>query len=122
MANKNAKAAGDTIESLTDSYPEPREAQGLSSVQGATYPSATPERGTQIPKKHSKSVDPAMSATGRRSNVMYERTGAHYGVSVRVAAPLVNPEAGATQSNGRLFSHAIKRSAPNFRDGMTDHN
>lgn len=119
---KKAKAAGDTIESLTASYPKPRVAQGLDSVKGIKVPSAEPEKGTLVPKKGAQSADPYAQPMGRRSNVMYERTGAHYGIAVRVAAPLVNPEAGATQSNGRIMNNAINRSTPNFRTGMTDLN
>lgn len=121
MAKNKAKASGDSVESLTASYPKPRVAQGLDSVKGMQVPSAKPERGTLVPKKGAQAGDPYIQPVGRRSNVMYERTGAHYGITARVAAPLVNPEAGATQANGRLFSHAVKRSAPNFQAGIVDH-
>ena len=53
-----------------------------------------------------------------RSNVK-ATGGARYGVRVKFQKTEA-PEAGATQGNGRLFSSAIKRSAPNFKSGMAD--
>jgi len=29
------------------------------------------------------------------------------------------PEAGMTQANGRLFSAAVRRTAPNFKEGIS---
>jgi hypothetical protein len=48
-------------------------------------------------------------------------SGARYGIRVKYQASTA-PEAGATQGNGRLLASAVKRSAPNFADGMKDYN
>lgn len=87
----------------------------------AVNASGAPSKNTKLmPKGHSKSVDPAMSPAGPA--YVYapkERCGACYGVQVGFEAHTA-PEAGMTQANGRLFQHAINRSAPNFLSGMYD--
>lgn len=45
--------------------------------------------------------------------------GARYGIRVKFQHSTA-PEAGATQGNGRILSSAVKRSAPNFKDGMAE--
>jgi hypothetical protein len=80
--------------------------------------SGAPSKNTHLmPKGHSKSVDPNISPAGPA--YVYtpkERSGAQFGVQVGFEAHTA-PEAGMTQSNGRLFQHAINRSAPNFLSG-----
>jgi len=49
------------------------------------------------------------------------RGGARYGISVKYQASIA-PEAGATQSNGRIIKGAMNRQAPSFSDGMKDYN
>jgi len=56
---------------------------------------------------------------GKHPYAPYERTGAAYGIQVGFEAHQA-PEAGLTLANGRLFSPAINRSAPNFQAGMAD--
>lgn len=76
---------------------------------------------TLVARKAAQAADPAFQPYGRRAYAPYERTGAAFGVAVGFEAHTA-PEAGFTQANGRLFSSAINRSAPNFRAGTVDHN
>jgi hypothetical protein len=70
-----------------------------------------------MPKKDSKSVNPALSPAGPAYVFApKERNGAQYGIQVGFEAHTA-PEAGMTQANGRIFNHAINRSAINFRNG-----
>ena len=85
------------------------------------YPSASPEMGKLVARHAIKAQDPAFMPHMARRNVPQERTGAAYGVTVQAMAN-VAPEAGATQANGRILKPAVMRSAPNFLDGMGDHN
>lgn len=85
---------------------------------------AMPEKGTLVKKGHSKSADPAKSspAPKSRTNVQSQGakgTGARYGVSVKFQKTTA-PEAGSTQANGRVFSPAVNRQAPNFKSGSAD--
>jgi hypothetical protein len=80
---------------------------------------AMPERGTLMKKKNTASGDPYGMAKPSREFVMVERAGARYGIRVGFQKQ-VAPEAGATQSNGRLIPPSINRSQPNFSAGMVD--
>jgi hypothetical protein len=82
-------------------------------------PSAKPEVGKLVGKKNT-AAGGATGVTGHRSHVK-ATSGARYGIRVKFQKTEA-PEAGATQANGRLLPSAIKRSAPNFSAGMTDHN
>lgn len=84
--------------------------------------SGAPSKNTKLmARKNAQAADPAFQPYGKRAYAPKERCGACYGVQVGFEAH-VAPEAGATQGNGRLFSAAINRSAPNFRVGTVDHN
>jgi hypothetical protein len=74
-----------------------------------------------MPRKNTAHADPAMQPVGIRTYAPRERGGASYGISVGFEAH-TEPTAAATLSNGRLFAHAVNRSAPNFAAGMQDHN
>jgi hypothetical protein len=70
-----------------------------------------------MPKKHSKSVNPALSPAGPAYVFApKERNGAQYGIQVGFEAHTA-PEAGMTQANGRIMPHAVNRSSVNFRNG-----
>jgi len=71
--------------------------------------------GTLVKKKNTASGG-AGGTTGARKNVK-ATSGAAYGITAKIPA-YKSPEAGATQGNGRLFQAAVKRTAPNFRDGI----
>jgi len=74
-----------------------------------------------VARKNTQAADPAFQPYGRRAYAPYERSGATYGIQVGFEAHQA-PEAGLTLANGRLFSPAINRSAPNFQAGTADHN
>ena len=83
--------------------------------------SAAPSANTKLMKKKNTAAgDPTKMAKPSRTFVK-ATSGARYGVRVKFQKSEA-PEAGATQGNGRLLQSAIKRSAPNFADGMQDHN
>jgi hypothetical protein len=77
---------------------------------------AKPSAGTLVHKKNTASGG-AGGTTGARSNKQ-ATGGAAYGITAKIPA-YKSPEAGATQGNGRLFQAAVKRTAPNFRDGIS---
>jgi hypothetical protein len=81
---------------------------------------AMPERGTLIKKKNTAAGDPYAQPKPSRSNVLGAgaRNGAAYGIRVGVGAAQVAPEAGMTQSNGRLVRPAMNRQRPSFQEGM----
>ena len=87
-------------------------------------PSASPKAGTLVKKKGAQAADPTKMAKPARSNVKHAGAtgfGARYGVGVKFSKS-VAPEAGATQSNGRIFASAVKRQRPNFQAGSADLN
>lgn len=91
-----------------------------------TSPSASPKAGKLMKKTGNAkgATDPYKQAKPARSNVKHAGAtsyGARYGVGVKMNAT-VAPEAGATQSNGRMFASAVKRQAPNFKAGSADLN
>jgi hypothetical protein len=94
-------------------------ARGFKNVSGA------PERGTLVKKTGNAKggTDPYAQAKPSRKNVVSPgaRGGARYGISVKYQASTA-PEAGATQSNGRIFKGAMNRQAPSFSDGMKNYN
>jgi len=82
---------------------------------------AMPEKGKLMKKKNTAAGDPTKGPTDRRSHVKADghRAGARYGVRVGFQKQEA-PEAGATQSNGRLIPAAVNRSKPNFTAGMAE--
>jgi len=81
-----------------------------------------PERGTLIKKKNTAAGDPYAQPKPSRTFVTSPdargRNGASYGIRVGVGAAQVAPEAGMTQSNGRLVRPAMNRQRPSFQEGM----
>lgn len=92
-----------------------------SNAAGSKPRVAMPEKGTLVKKGGAQAADPYKQAKPSRSNVLGKgaRNGATYGVRVKFQKS-VAPEAGATQSNGRIFSSAVNRQRPNFKAGSTD--
>jgi hypothetical protein len=85
-----------------------------------------PEKGTLVKKTGNAKggTDPYKQAKPSRKNVMGQGargTGARYGVRVKFQKTTA-PEAGATQSNGRIFASAVRRQKPNFTAGSADLN
>lgn len=77
-------------------------------------------KGTKVMKKHSKSVDPYKQPVGKRANLK-KTPGRTYGITSSMAA-YKDPAIAPVQSNGRIFSPAINRVAPNFQAGHADLN
>lgn len=84
---------------------------------------AMPEKGTLVKKKNTAAGDPYAQKKPSRSNVLgaqaQGRNGAAYGVRVKFSAT-VAPEAGATQSNGRIIGPAMNRQRPSFKAGSVE--
>ena len=83
---------------------------------------AAPSKNTKLMKKTGNAkggTDPYKQAKPARPNKLRERSGARYGISVKMPKG-TSPEAGLTQSNGRISPSAINRSRPNFNAGMTE--
>ncbi len=84
-----------------------------------------PERGTLMKKTGNAKggTDPYVQAKPSRTFVTSPnaqgRNGATYGIKVGFNAH-VAPEAGMTQSNGRILGPAMNRQRPSFQSGMSD--
>lgn len=95
-------------------------AGGPSSSAKPVNASGAPSKNTMLmPRKNTAAGDPYPQPMANRQYAPKERCGACYGVQVGFEAHTA-PEAGLTQSNGRLFAAAVNRSAPNFRAGIMD--
>ncbi len=71
--------------------------------------------GTLKPRAVGKTTgDPTAPGTRKaRTNVGYDRNGAHFGIQAWVAPP-ISPEAAPTRGGGRLLPSTIHRSTPDF--------
>lgn len=84
-----------------------------------------PKKGTLVKKTGNAKggTDPYVQPKPSRKNVMSAqaqgRNGAAYGIRVKYQAT-VAPEAGATQSNGRIIGPAMNRQRPSFQAGAVD--
>ena len=89
-----------------------------SNAAGAKPVVAKPLKGTLVKKTGNAKggTDPYTQAKPSRTKVT-ATGGARYGIRVMFQKSTA-PEAGATQSNGRIFAAATNRTAPNFKDGM----
>ena len=92
---------------------DPSNATGMKVKDASSAPS---KNTTLVKKKGAQAADPYPMAKPSRTKVT-ATGGARYGVRVKMSGG-VAPEAGMTQGNGRLFSASVKRSKPNFTDGM----
>lgn len=98
---------------------EPHLAPASAKVSKVDFKTAAPEKGKLMKKKNTAAGDPTREAKPARKHVMAERSGARYGIRVGFSKQ-VAPEAGATQSNGRILPAAVNRSQPNFTAGMAE--
>jgi hypothetical protein len=80
--------------------------------------SAEGTSGKLVKKKGAQSGDPYSQAKPSRSNVKAKGTRA-YGITASMPS-YKDPAAGATQANGRVFTAALNRQAPNFSSGASD--
>jgi hypothetical protein len=65
-------------------------------------------------------TDPYVQDAPERSNIK-ATGGAAYGISTSMPA-WKDPQIGATQGNGRMFTSAVNRTKPNFDAGTTNYN
>jgi hypothetical protein len=77
------------------------------------------KRGTMVPKKSTQSVDPTAGGKANRTNILQERLGASYRVSVPYT-PTVDPTAGPTMANARTIPSVQGRQNPHFMDAVND--
>ena len=78
---------------------------------------AKPAKGKMMPKGNRQAQDPTIMNKANRSNVMAERGGAQYRVSVPYT-PTNDPAAGPTMANARTVPSVQGRQNPNFKGGM----
>lgn len=93
---------------------------GNSAATSAKNASAEGTSGKLVAKKNTQSGDPAVQTAGKRSAVKASG-GRAYGITAKMPA-WRDPQIAPVQSNGRLFTSAINRTAPNFSAGIVDHN
>ena len=89
-----------------------------SNAAGAKPRVAMPEKGTLVKKKNTAAGDPYKQPKPSRTKTT-ATGGARYGIRVMFQKSTA-PEAAATQGNGRILASSVKRSAPNFKDGMAE--
>lgn len=87
-----------------------------SAATTARNASAEGTSGTLIPKKGAQAADPAVQAKPARKNARGRGERA-YGITTSMPA-WHDPQIAPVQSNGRLFSSAVNRTAPNFEAGI----
>lgn len=92
--------------------------EGTAAYDNVKNVSGSPERGTLVKKGHSKG-DTTLGTKAQPAPTM-ERLGASYKIGASVAAPIVDPAAGATQSSGRTIRPVTNRITPNFYQSMAD--
>lgn len=96
---------------------KPRVPMGTSAAKDVKFPSANETgRAKKVKRQGAQAGDPAVQNAPERPNVMVERMGPAFGVSVNIAAPKMH-EAGQTQANGRVFKSAVYRSNQSFDEG-----
>jgi hypothetical protein len=107
-------------DSIKNSAPIAPTSAAPSNAAGAKPVVAKPLKGTLIKKTGNAKggTDPYTQAKPSRTKVT-ATGGARYGIRVGFQKSTA-PEAGATQGNGRLFSAAVNRTAPNFKSGSAD--
>lgn len=77
--------------------------------------------GKLVKKKGAQAGDPSGAGSkGNRSNVK-ARGGRAYGITASMPA-WKDPSIAPVQSNGRIFTASLNRTAPNFQSGMGDLN
>lgn len=99
----------------------PRTPMGREGAKFTATSAAGTGKATLVPKKNSKSADPANPGSkANRQNVpqtpAMERKGAAYTIKGVIHKP-TDPAAGMTQANGRIVSAATNRDRSNFDGG-----
>lgn len=95
------------------------ETMGDSASRGFRNASAEGTGKAKLVKKGgAQASDPYKQAKPARANKKASGKATYGGVKVSMPAYQA-PEAGLTQANGRLFSAAVRRTAPNFKEGIS---
>lgn len=92
--------------------------------EGVKFSTAAPKAGKLVKKSgNAKAGDPTAAGTkANRTNEMpsaAERNGAAYSVRSARYTKMTDPAAGATQANGIVVKHAVKRDRTNFDTGAS---
>jgi hypothetical protein len=73
-------------------------------------------KGKLVPKKGAQAADPTVQAKPARKNA---RGRGERGFGITTSMPSwSDPQIAPTQSNGRMFTSAVNRTAPNFQAGI----
>jgi hypothetical protein len=96
----------------------PRRYMGMDAL-GFDNVSAAPGNTTAVPRKNTQAADLSGQKGGPRPQILAERLGARYAISVAFPAP-ASPEAGATMANARIVPSVQGRVAPNFDASIRD--
>lgn len=92
---------------------------GTSAATGASFPSAKPEKGKLVKRGNTA----AGNLLGKKADKPMKQVTSKRGYGIKTKMPsYVDPQIGPVQGNGRLFKAAVNRTAPNFQDGIVDHN
>lgn len=91
---------------------------GNSAATTAKNASAEGTSGKLIAKKNTQAGDPTIKNKSNRSNVKADGKRG-YGIKAKMPS-YQDPHVGPTQGNGRLFSAAVNRTAPNFSAGYSN--
>lgn len=92
---------------------------GTSASTTAKNASAEGTPGKLVAKKGAQAGDPAKQPLGKKGTARAGKRA--FGITAKMPA-YKDPQVGPTQGNGRLFTAAVNRTAPNFQAGMTDLN
>ena len=90
-----------------------------SAATTAKNASAEGTSGKLVAKKNNQAGDPATQAKPSPANLRV-RAGRAYGITAKMPA-WNDPQIAPVQSNGRLFTSAVNRTAVNFQEGIADH-
>jgi hypothetical protein len=92
---------------------------GNTAAKNVRFPSATPERGVLVKKKNTA----AGNLYGPKADKPHKVVTSGRKFAIRAKMPAwSDPQIGPVQGNGRMFKSAVNRTAPNFKDGMSNFN
>lgn len=95
------------------------ETMGNSASRGFRNASAEGTGKAKLVKKGgAQAADPYKQAKPARANKKATGKATYGGIKVSIPK-YAAPEAGMTQGNGRLFTAAVRRTAPNFKEGIS---
>jgi hypothetical protein len=96
----------------------PRETMGNVGASGVKNMSSEGvKKGKLIKKKGAQAADPYVQKKGKRSNVKASGKPSYGGIRTKMPS-YKDPAISGVQANGRIFASAMRRTKPNFDDGM----